>query len=81
MSGTQLAGKHLRQLIERIERLEDERKMLAGDIKDIFTEAKSSGFDPKIMRIVLKLRGIPAEDRRELDSLTAVYMDALEGAE
>lgn len=68
----------LRSLIERIERLEEEKKAIAGDIRDVFAEAKSAGFDPKIMRAVLKLRAKGAADREEQDFLLETYRKALE---
>ena len=51
-----IAADRLRSLVERIERLEEEKKALSGDIRDIFAEAKSAGFDTKIMKAVIKLR-------------------------
>lgn len=60
-----LAVDRLRSLIERIERLEEEQKALSSDIRDIFAEAKSAGFDVKIMRTIIKLRKMNAADRDE----------------
>ena len=60
-----IAADRLRSLIERIERLEEEKKALSGDIRDVFAEAKSAGFDVKIMRAILKLRKMNAADRDE----------------
>ena len=68
----------LRSLIERIEHLEEEKKALAGDIRDVFAEAKSAGFDVKIMREVLKLRKMNAADRDEQESLLDTYRRALD---
>lgn len=68
----------LRSLIERIERLEEEKKGIQSDIRDIFAEAKSAGFDIKIMRIVLKLRKMNAADRDEQEALTDTYRRALD---
>ena len=73
-----LAADRLRSLIERIERLEEEKAALAGDIRDIFAEAKSAGFDVKIMRAVMKLRKQPAVDRDEQEYLLDVYKKALD---
>ena len=64
-----IAVDRLRSLIERIERLEEEKKAIAGDIRDIFAEAKSAGFDVKVMREILKLRKMDAADRDEKELL------------
>src|SRR5215813_5003308 len=71
------AQKQLRQLIEQVERLEEEKKALAGDIRDKFAEGKALGFDVKIMRKVISLRKKSQTDRQEEDALLAVYMHAL----
>jgi uncharacterized protein (UPF0335 family) len=71
------AQNQLRQLIEQIERLEEEKKALAGDIRDKFLEAKAMGFDPKIMKQVIRLRKQTKDDRDEQDALLATYMHAL----
>jgi len=68
----------LRSLIERIERLEEEKKELQSDIRDIFAEAKSAGFDVKAMRTVLKLRKMNAADRDEQEGWVAVFRKALD---
>ena len=68
----------LQSLIERIEHLEEEKKALAGDIRDVFAEAKSAGFDVKIMREVLKLRKMSAADRDEQESLLDIYCRVLD---
>ena len=73
-----IAVERLRSLIERIERLEAEKKELSNDIRDIFAEAKSAGFDVKIMREILKLRKKDAADRDEQDYLIETYRKALE---
>lgn len=67
----------LRQLIEQVERLEEEKKALAGDIRDKYLEAKALGFDVKIMRKVVGLRKKSQSDRQEEEALLAVYMHAL----
>ncbi len=67
----------LRQLIEQIERLEEEKKALASDIRDIFAEAKSTGFDVKALRQVLKLRKQDMHERQEQEALVETYMNAL----
>ena len=81
MSDTEVGGiatDRLRSLIERIERLEEEKKGIQSDIRDIFAEDKSAGFDVKIMRIVLKLRKMNAADRDEQEFLTETYRKALD---
>jgi uncharacterized protein (UPF0335 family) len=73
-----IAADRLRSLIERIERLEEEKKAIASDIKDIFAEAKSAGFDVKIMKAVIKLRKMNAADRDEQEFLLDTYKKALD---
>lgn len=73
-----IAAERLRSLIERIERLEEEKKELSNDIRDIFAEAKSAGFDVNIMREILKLRKKDAADRDEQDYLIETYRKALD---
>lgn len=73
-----IAADRLRSLIERIERLEEEKKGLSGDIRDIFAEAKSAGFDVKAMRMVLRLRKMNAADRDEQEVLLETYKKALD---
>ena len=67
----------LRQLIEQIERLEEEKKATAGDIRDKYAEAKAVGFDPKILRKIISLRKKSQTDRQEEEALLATYMHAL----
>jgi uncharacterized protein (UPF0335 family) len=71
------AQKQLRQLIEQIERLEEEKKALAGDIRDKYLEAKAVGFDVKALRKIVSLRKKSANDRQEEEAILAVYMHAL----
>jgi len=71
------AQKQLRQLIEQIERLEEEKKALAADIRDKYLEAKAVGFDVKIMRKVVSLRKKSKTERQEEDSILSVYLHAL----
>ena len=73
-----IAKDRLRSLIERIERLEEEKRGISNDIRDVFAEAKSAGFDVKIMRVVLKLRKMNAADRDEQENLTELYRKALD---
>ena len=71
------AQKQLRQLIEQIERLEEEKKALAGDVRDKYAEAKGLGFDVKAIRKVVSLRKKSQTDRQEEEAILAVYMHAL----
>lgn len=73
-----IAVDRLRSLIERIERLEEEKAGIAGDIRDIYAEAKSAGFDTKVMRAMIKLRKMNAADRDEMEILTDTYRKALD---
>lgn len=72
-----IAGERLKSFIERIERLEEEKAGLAEDIKDIYAEAKGTGFDTKTIRKIVKLRKMDAEKRREEEELLEIYMTAL----
>jgi uncharacterized protein (UPF0335 family) len=72
-----IAADRLRSLIERIERLEEERKSLGSDIKDIYAEAKSAGFDPKVMRAVIRIRKQEPAEVEEQETLLDVYRRAL----
>ena len=72
-----IAVDRLRSFIERIERLEEDKAAIAADIRDVFAEAKGEGFDVKILRQVLKLRRMEANDRREQQELVDLYMSAL----
>jgi uncharacterized protein (UPF0335 family) len=72
-----VAADRLRSIVERIERLEEERKALSGDIKDIYTEAKSAGFDVKVLRQLIRLRKQEPAEVEELESLLDVYRHAL----
>lgn len=72
-----IAGERLRSFIERIERLEEEKKGIQDDIKDIFAEAKGTGFDVKIMRKIIAMRKQDKATREEFDALLELYMAAL----
>ncbi|WP_291297199.1 DUF2312 domain-containing protein [Elioraea sp.] len=72
-----IAADRLRSLVERIERLEEERKALAGDIKDIYGEAKSAGFDVKVLRQIIRLRKQDQAEVEEQESLLDLYKRAL----
>ena len=72
-----IAVDRLRSLIERIEKLEEDKKEIQSDIREVFAEAKSAGFDVKIMRAILKLRKMNASDRDEQEILLDTYRKAL----
>ncbi len=67
----------LRGLIERVERLEEEKKGIADDIKDVWAEAKAMGYDAKIGRQIVRLRKMKPDDRREMEALLETYKAAL----
>ena len=72
-----IAGERLRSFIERIERLEEEKRTLAADIKEVYAEAKGNGFDAKIMRQLIRLRRMDKDDLDEQETLLDVYRRAL----
>ena len=72
-----IAADRLRSIIERIERLEEERKALGNDIKDIYSEAKSAGFDVKVIRAIVRIRKQEPAEVEEQESLLDVYRRAL----
>jgi len=71
------AKEQLKAFIERIERLEEEKKAIADDIKDVFAEAKGNGFDAKALREILKIRKQDADERSEHEAIVDLYMQAL----
>lgn len=73
----EISGNRLKSFIERIERLEEEKKAMGEDIRDVYAEAKSTGFEPKIMRKIVSLRKANLEKRREEQELLDLYMAAL----
>ena len=75
--GHNSAGEELRLLVERIERLEEEKKGVADDIKDIYTEAKARGFDGKILREIVRLRKMAQGDRDEHFAVLNTYAKAI----
>lgn len=77
MSAGNVAADQLRQLIERIERLEEEKKGLGDDLKDTYGEAKAHGYDVKIMRQIVRLRKLPPHDRQEMEAILQTYLAAL----
>ena len=76
-SATHFAKEQLKAVIERVERLEEEKKALSDDIRDVFAEAKGNGFDVKALRAIIRLRRLDADERREQDAILETYMHAL----
>ncbi len=76
-----IAADRLKSFIARIERLEEEKAALTADIREVFAEAKGTGFDTKIMRQILKLRKLDQADRQEQEHLLDLYLRALGMAE
>ena len=76
-AGHNSADDRLRLYIERIERLEEEKKNIADDVKDVYLEAKAVGYTPKIIREVISIRKMKPDDRREHDAILDTYLAAL----
>lgn len=74
---TGFAKEHLRAIIERIERLEEEKKAISDDIREVYAEAKGNGFDVKVLRTIVGMRKQDADQRAEAESILEVYMQAL----
>ncbi len=72
-----ISSQRLKQFITRIERLEEEKKNLGADIREVYSEAKSVGYDVKVMRQVIKVRGMDKADLEEQESLLQIYLDAV----
>lgn len=77
MAKSGFAKEQLRSLIERVERLEEEKAALTADIREVYSEAKGLGFDTKIMRQVVRLRKLDRADRQEQEAILDLYMSAL----
>ena len=77
MSDGNVAADQLRLFIERIERLEEEKKGIADDVKDVYAEAKATGYDTKTMRAIVRLRKMEKHTRDEMDALLDTYRTAL----
>lgn len=76
-TNNEINAEHLRALIERIERLEKDKKVTTDDIKDVYLEAKGNGFDIKILRKIIKIRKQDREERQEEETILDLYMVAL----
>jgi uncharacterized protein (UPF0335 family) len=73
-----VAGDRLRAFIERVERMEEEKKALSDDIREIYSEAKGSGFDVKVMRQIVRLRKMADNDRSEMEEILDIYKRVLD---
>ena len=74
---TRFAKDQLKAIIERIERLEEEKKTISDDIRDVYAEAKGNGFDVKALRSIVRLRKLDTDERREQQEVLETYMHAL----
>ncbi len=74
---TNFAKSQLRAVVERIERLEEEKKALSDDIREVYGEAKANGFDTKALRAVVRMRGQEPSERQEFEAIVDLYRDAL----
>ncbi|KEZ17677.1 hypothetical protein CP98_03160 [Sphingobium yanoikuyae] len=77
MSEGNIAADQLRLLIERIERLEEEKSGIGDDIKDVYLELKATGYEPKIVRQIIRLRKMQPHDRQEMEAILQTYLAAL----
>ena len=74
---TRFAKDHLKAFVERIERLEEEKKAIADDIRDVYAEAKGTGFDTKALRAIVRLRKQDVDERKEQEAILETYLHAL----
>ncbi|MGE0753223.1 MAG: DUF2312 domain-containing protein [Variibacter sp.] len=74
---TRFAKDQLKAFIERVERLEEEKKAIADDIKDVYAEAKGNGFDVKALRTIVRMRKQDTDERKEQEAILDVYLQAL----
>jgi uncharacterized protein (UPF0335 family) len=72
-----VTGAQLKSIIERVERIEEERKELGADVREIYSEAKGNGYDPKIIRMIVRLRKMNPADRAEQEAILDTYMSAI----
>ena len=72
-----VSGERLRAFIERIERLEEEKKALTDDIREVYSEAKGTGFDVKVLRQIVRLRKMDSSDRSEMEAILDLYKNVL----
>jgi uncharacterized protein (UPF0335 family) len=76
-AATRFAKDQLKAFVERIERLEEEKKATSGDIRDVYAEAKGTGFDTKALRTIVRLRKLDMDERREQQEVLDTYLHAL----
>jgi uncharacterized protein (UPF0335 family) len=76
-TANRFAKDHLKAFVERVERLEEEKKAIAGDIRDVYAEAKGTGFDVKALRTVVRLRKQDINERKEQEAILETYLHAL----
>jgi uncharacterized protein (UPF0335 family) len=77
MTAARIAKDHLKAFVERIERLEEEKKTITDDIRDVYAEAKANGFDTKALRVVVRMRKEDADERKEHEAILETYLHAL----
>lgn len=77
MSDNPVEGDQLRSIVQRIERLEEEKKTISDDIKEVYAEAKANGYDVKVLRKVIALRKRDIDERREEEAIMELYLEAL----
>jgi uncharacterized protein (UPF0335 family) len=77
MTAARIAKDHLKAFVERIERLEEEKKTISDDIRDVYAEAKANGFDTKALRTVIRMRKEDADERKEHEAILETYLHAL----
>jgi uncharacterized protein (UPF0335 family) len=77
VADTGVAGEELKQFVERVERLEEEKKALSDDIRDVYAEMKGRGFDVKVVRQIIRIRKQDHSERKELEAILELYMSAL----
>jgi len=77
MNTNAVDGGHLTAFIERIEKLEEEKRAIADDVKDVYAEAKGTGFDPRIMRKIVSMRRMDKSKRQEEEEILGLYLSAL----
>ena len=76
-AATRFAKDHLKAFIERVERLEEEKKTISDDIKDVYSEAKANGFDVKALRVIVRMRKQDSDERKEHEAILDTYLAAL----
>jgi len=77
MTAARIAKDHLKAFVERIERLEEEKKTISDDIRDVYAEAKANGFDTKALRVVIRMRKEDADERKEHEAILETDLHAL----